>query len=150
MARPKSALTASSSAADVKPLASTLPIALWWASAAAFKRFPSIALPITIALSMALRACEAEAPGSGLMSRSDVQSTPFKNGYDASESFLAASPILSPDGALAVGPADATWFFLTTSLKVISAEYALSASAPFTKDFKYAGTPGSVMADTEL
>merc|ERR1712061_818846 len=84
------------------------------------------------------------------MKRSEVQSISFKNGLDASESFLEASPILSPEGTVADAPAEATWFFFTTSLKVKNAEYAASASAPFTNDFRYAGTPGSVTEETEL
>merc|ERR1719291_1523583 len=137
--RPSAAFTASKSAAEVKPLASMLPMALWCASAAAFSALPSAAAPMTIALSTAFKASFAETPGRG-----------FRKVSDASESFLAAAPMLSPEGADAAGPGEDTWFFFTTSLKARKAEYAFSASAPFTVDFRYAGTPESVMDETEL
>jgi len=47
----------------------------------------------------------------------------------------AAGPVLVLD-TLTNGPADATWFFFTTSLNSKKAAYAFSASAPFTKDFR--------------
>ena len=54
-ARPKAAFTVSKSAAGVTPLASMLPMAVWWAYAAALRRFPSMALPITTAMFTASR-----------------------------------------------------------------------------------------------
>ena len=57
-----------------------LPMALWCTSAAAFRRLPSMALPITIVLSTALRDLVNDAPGSGLMYRSESQSMSFRNG----------------------------------------------------------------------
>merc|ERR550525_1053428 len=47
------------------PAASMLPMALWCASAAAFRAFPSILLPMTRSLSMAFRVFCGVAPGSG-------------------------------------------------------------------------------------
>merc|ERR1719436_2322840 len=49
-----------------------------------------MAVPITIALSMAFTHSLAEADPGFVSARVDFQSMSFKNGYAASESFLAA------------------------------------------------------------
>ena len=75
------------------------------------------------------------------MYKSKSQSMSFRNGSGASDSFLAASPISSPDGTDAAGAAEGTCFIFTTSLDVKNAEYAFSAPLPCTRDFLYAGSP---------
>merc|ERR1711920_1087318 len=115
------ALMASKSATVVTPLASMLPMALKCAMAACFSDAPSMAAPITSALSMALRtACgEAPEPG-GFRAKSELQSTSFRKGYAAVESFLAAASIAAPD-TLDVSGAGVIGCALTTSLNCISA-----------------------------
>merc|ERR1719181_958382 len=139
MTLPRAALTAWKSAADVTSFASTLPIALWWASAASFSKVLSMDAPITSALSIAFRAWFGDTPGRGFKARSEVQSTSLMKGYAAEES-LPAAPSMAPSlplSAAGVGIAVGVmgWDF-TTSLKSMRAAYAAFASASFTVDIR--------------
>merc|ERR1719277_376015 len=121
IALPSPAVMAAKFACVVTPLASTEPMALTWARAASLRAPPSIAAPITSALSIAWRtAFGVAAPPGGVRARSELQSMPFRNGYAAADSLPAAASICALLGALTA--AGVMGLAFTTSLNSMSAE----------------------------
>merc|ERR1719313_961977 len=79
----------------VTPSLPMLPMAVWCAVTPALSKAGSIAAPISIAFAIAFVQSAAEAFPGFVRARLEFQLTCLRNGYEAVESLLAASPIAS-------------------------------------------------------
>merc|ERR1719436_192854 len=103
--------------------------------------------PMTMAVSVAFTHSPAEADPGFVSARVDFQSMSFKNGYAASESFLAASPISSAKAGVAPSIATAAGAAAALAWKPLPRGAGTKAGLC---DAKYASAPSTDMAGTMI